>query len=92
MPWKRPARPGSSNLFYLWNQNRNAYLAQHTGQGSETASNPHLYREDGVWPVVPIVHLLVGVNFKISDEFSVRVDGGFHDAFYVGATGHYFFF
>ena len=41
--------------------------------------------------MIPIVHLLVGVNFKINEQFSVRVDGGFHDAFYFGAAGHYFF-
>jgi hypothetical protein len=60
------------------------------GNGEDTPGNPHVYREDGVWPVIPIVHLLVGVNFKISEQFSVRVDGGFHNAFYVGAAGQYF--
>ncbi len=71
--------------------NREKWLAEHTGTGGDTPENPHLYREDGKWPVIPIVHLLLGVNFKISDHFSVRVDGGFHNAFYVGAAGHYFF-
>lgn len=57
----------------------------------DNPDNPKLYREDGVPPVVPLVHLLVGMNFRIDDSFSVRVDGGFRNAFYVGATGHYFF-
>ncbi len=71
--------------------NREKWLTDHTGTGPDSPDNPHLYPEDGVWPVVPIVHLLLGVNFKISEQFSVRVDGGFHNAFYLGATGHYFF-
>lgn len=71
--------------------NREAWLAAHTGTGGDSPENPWLYREDGKWPVIPIVHLLLGVNFKISEQFSVRVDGGFHNAFYVGAAGHYFF-
>jgi len=71
--------------------NREKWLAEHTASGEDSPDNPHLYREDGKWPVIPIVHLLLGVNFKISEQFSVRVDGGFHDAFYVGAAGHYFF-
>jgi hypothetical protein len=57
----------------------------------DSPDDPKLYREEDVPPVVPLVHLLVGMNFRIDDSFSVRVDGGFRNAFYVGATGHYFF-
>lgn len=67
------------------------WLTQNTCTGPDSPENPCLYREEGVWPVVPIVHLLLGVNFKINDQMSLRVDTGFHDAFYFGATGHYFF-
>jgi len=74
-----------------WNKNHNAWANSHAGTGSDSAQAPHLYREDGKWPVIPILHLLVGVNFKINEQFSVRVDGGFHNAFYLGAAGHYFF-
>jgi len=70
---------------------REEWLATHPGTGGDSPENPALFKEDDVWPVIPVVHLLVGLNFKISDQFSVRVDGGFRDAFYVGATGHYFF-
>ena len=59
--------------------------------GNDSPQDPHLFKEDDVWPVIPVVHLLVGLNFKISQQFSVRLDGGWRDAFYVGATGHYFF-
>ena len=70
---------------------RDEFLAQNTGTGSDSPDDPHLFKEDDVWPVVPVVHLLVGFNFKISDQFAVRLDGGFRNAFYVGATSHYFF-
>jgi hypothetical protein len=89
-----PVSPDLAHTLDEWNRSRDAWLAKYgkAQSGGDSSLNPHLYREEGVWPVVPVVHLLVGVNFKISDQFSVRVDGGFHNAFYVGATGHYFFF
>jgi hypothetical protein len=71
--------------------NRDKWLSDHTCTGPDSPGAPCQYREPDVWPVVPIVHLLLGVNFKINEQFSVRVDGGFHDAFYFGAAGHYFF-
>jgi len=70
---------------------REEWLSQHSCNTEDTVDNPCLYPEKDVWPVIPMVHLLVGLNFKISEQFSVRVDGGWHDAFYVGATSHYFF-
>ena len=60
-------------------------------EADDSPENPKLYRETGVPPVLPLIHLLVGFNFRINDSFSVRVDGGFRNAFYAGATGHYFF-
>lgn len=78
-----------------WDPNNpNRWLNDPNNQGKESddsPTNPKRWKEDGVWPVVPIVHLLVGLDFKISDQFGVRVDGGFRNAFYVGATGNYFF-
>ena len=62
-----------------------------TKEGSDSVANPCFYKEDDVWPVVPMIHLLIGLNFKISEQFSVRLDGGFRNAFYIGTTGHYFF-
>jgi hypothetical protein len=72
---------------------RDEFLADHAGTKSQDSpETPHLFKEEDVWPVVPIVHLLVGLNFKISDQFSVRLDGGWRGVtFYTGATGHYFF-
>ena len=70
---------------------RDGWLAEHTCSGPDSPGAPCQYKEDDVWPVLPIVHVLLGVNFKINEQFSVRVDGGFHNAFYFGAAGHYFF-
>lgn len=86
-----PVNPANPNDLADWNKSRNAWLNAHTASGADTPEAPHLYRESGTWPVVPIIHLLVGLDFKINEQFSVRVDGGFHDAFYFGAAGHYFF-
>jgi hypothetical protein len=71
--------------------NREKWLAENSGSGADTPSDPHRFREDDVWPVFPVVHLMVGLNFKISEQFSVRVDGGIYNALYAGATLHYFF-
>ncbi len=65
---------------------------QHQGtEDQDSPNSPRRWKETGVPPVVPVVHLLVGLDFKISDQFGVRVDGGFRNAFYFGATGNYFF-
>jgi hypothetical protein len=74
--------------------NPDPWLNDPANQGTEDQDNPNSpkrWKETDVWPVVPIVHLLVGFDFKISEQFSVRVDGGFRNAFYFGATGHWFF-
>lgn len=73
---------------------REEWLSDPKNQGtsdSDSPNSPKVYKETGKWPVIPIVHLLIGVNFKISEQFSVRVDGGWRDAFYAAATGQYFF-
>ena len=87
-----PVSPTDVTGQFEWNANRNAWLNAHAGSGSDTAAAPHFYREDGVWPVVPILHLLAGFDFKIGEQLGVQVHGGFHTvAFYLGATGLYFF-
>ena len=60
--------------------------------GKDTPQDPCQFVEDDVWPVVPIVHLLVGLNFRVTNELNIRVTTGWHDAFYVGATTQWFFF
>ena len=50
-----------------------------------------MFKEDGVWPVFPLLHLMLGVNFHLHKNFNLRVDGGFHNAFYFGLGGDYLF-
>jgi len=42
-------------------------------------------------PVVPIVHLLVGIRFKLIDQISLNVEFGIRDIPFVGANVGYFF-
>jgi hypothetical protein len=42
-------------------------------------------------PVVPIVHLLVGLRFKLIDQLSLSVELGIRDVPFVGANIGYFF-
>ena len=65
--------------------------AKALGSGPDDPDNPHQFKSDAVPPVLPMLHLLVGFDFKLSDVVSLRVDGGFRNAFYLGATGYYFF-
>jgi hypothetical protein len=83
-----------SPRFDDYSSDSDAWIKNGNNYGSEdedSIANPKLFKEEDVPPVIPIVHLLVGFNFKITDFFAVRLDGGFRNAFYVGATGHYFF-
>lgn len=87
--------PGDTGKCYPINMdlnNRDTWLANHQcSSGSDGPGSPCQFREDGKWPVIPIVHLLIGLNFKVTDQISIRADMGWHDAFYFGATGHYLF-
>ena len=37
-------------------------------------------------PVLPIIDILVGMRFHIADRATIRIEGGFHDMFYVGSS------
>jgi hypothetical protein len=44
-----------------------------------------------VWPVIPVVNLMIGARFTVHRNFEIRVDGGFHNALFLGSTLHYLF-
>jgi len=44
-----------------------------------------------VWPVIPVVHLMVGARFTLHRNFELRVDGGFHNALFLGTALQYLF-
>lgn len=60
-------------------------------KADDTVESPKLWRETRVPPVFPLLHALVGLSFKLSDAFALRVDGGFRNALYAGTALHYFF-
>lgn len=72
-----------------WVDNRNPQLEN----TPDTHGEPHVFREKGIWPVVPILDLIVGVNFKVHENFDLRVVGGSRDGLilFFGAAGQYFF-
>jgi hypothetical protein len=56
---------------------------------------PHRYQEASVPSAVPIINLLFGIDFRIpisptrGDNIDLRLETGFYDAFFVGATVGY---
>ena len=91
-----PTEPGSTDEAE-WKADREKWLDKQQDKmdqcgGGDGPEKPCMFVEDDVWPVVPIVHLLIGLNFKVTNELNIRVTGGWHDAFYVGVTTQWFFF
>ncbi|MFH1129733.1 MAG: hypothetical protein V1754_00230 [Pseudomonadota bacterium] len=73
---------------------REAWLEQNTNlDKKDTPSDPHVFRDDRVWPVMPILDLVLGIDFKVYDHFNIRVVGGARDVFvlFLGATAYYTF-
>ena len=69
-----------------------AELAAHqapSGVHSDSPTAPQQFEDDNVPPVIPIIHILVGGVFQVSDKVRVRVEGGFHDAFFLGIASEY---
>ncbi|MBN2573678.1 MAG: hypothetical protein JXP73_03870 [Deltaproteobacteria bacterium] len=53
----------------------------------------HRFQETSVPSAVPIINLLFGLDFPIPDAkgLEFRIEGGFYDAFFVGASAGYVF-
>ena len=89
-----PTKPGSADETE-WKADREKWLdkkQENMCTDRDSPQSPCMFVEDDVWPVVPIIHLLIGLNFRVTNELNIRVTGGWHDAFYVGATTQWFFF
>jgi hypothetical protein len=71
---------------------RNADLAA-LGPGPDEPTNPHRFADPNVPPVLPIVNLLVGVNFRLPQVrgWEARIEGGFYNAFFMGGAVGYTF-
>jgi hypothetical protein len=44
-----------------------------------------------VWPVIPVVNLLVSMRLIVKDVFGITLTGGFQTGFYFGGGMNYFF-
>jgi hypothetical protein len=53
----------------------------------------HRFQETAVPSAIPIINILFGLDFPIPDAkgLEFRVEGGFYDAFFIGASGGYAF-
>jgi hypothetical protein len=70
-----------------------AGLQRTEGGGADTPSSPHRFKEGSVPSVVPVLNIILGVDFKIPTipGVEVRIDGGFFDAFFLGGAVGYVF-
>ena len=69
-----------------------AQLAMHQAASSchdKSCAGGNQFEDGNVPPAIPIIHLLVGGVFQLSDKIRLRVEGGFHDAFFFGAASEY---
>jgi hypothetical protein len=59
----------------------------------DTQGNPRQFRDTNKPPVLPIVNLLVGVNFRLPQVrgWEARIEGGFYNAFFLGGAIGYTF-
>jgi|GEM_PF-1535625 len=68
-------------------------LKQTEGLPDNGPNQPHRYQETAVPSALPIINLLFGLDFPIPDAkgLEFRLEAGFYDAFFVGASGGYAF-
>jgi len=61
--------------------------------GPDEPTNPHRFADPNVPPVLPIVNLLFGVNFRLPQVrgWEARLEGGFYNAFFMGGAVGYTF-
>jgi hypothetical protein len=65
-----------------------------TGNAStDTNLTPHRFADGNVPSAIPIVNVLVGVDFRLPNVrgWEARLEGGFYDAFFLGGTVAYTF-
>jgi len=58
------------------------------GQPDNGPGDPHRFQENDVPGAIPIINLLVGLDFPIPDAkgLEFRIEGGFFNAFFLGGT------
>jgi hypothetical protein len=63
------------------------------GTGPDDPNNPHRFVDPNVPPALPIVNVLVGVDFRLPHVrgWEAKIEGGFYDAFFLGGGVGYTF-
>jgi hypothetical protein len=63
------------------------------GPGPDDPANPHRFVDGNVPPALPIVNVLVGVDFRLPQVrgWEAKIEGGFSDAFFLGGGVGYTF-
>jgi len=61
--------------------------------GPDDPNNPHRFADPNKPSVLPIVNLLVGIDFRLPQVrgWEARIEGGFYDAFFLGGAVGYTF-
>ena len=61
--------------------------------GPDDPTNPHRFADPNVPPVLPIVNLVVGVDFRLPQVrgWEGKIEGGFYNAFFLGGGVGYTF-
>jgi hypothetical protein len=61
--------------------------------GADTAATPHRFTESSVPPALPIVNVVVGLDFRLPQTkgWEASIEGGFYDAFFLGLGVGYTF-
>jgi hypothetical protein len=62
-------------------------------RGPDEPTDPHRFSDPNVPPALPIVNLLVGVDFRLPQVrgWEARIEGGFYNAFFLGGAVGYTF-
>ncbi len=63
------------------------------GTGPDDPANPHRFTDPNVPPALPIVNVLVGLDFRLPHVrgWEAKLEGGFYDAFFLGGGVGYTF-
>jgi hypothetical protein len=69
-----------------------AQLAATEG-GVDDPTDPHRFRESNVPPALPIVNVILGMDFRLPHVrgWEAKIEGGFYDAFFLGGGVGYTF-
>jgi opacity protein-like surface antigen len=61
--------------------------------GTDTAATPRRFTETSVPPALPIVNVVVGIDFRLPQTkgWEATIEGGFYDAFFLGLAVGYTF-